>query len=179
MRHSQYTAFFRQLAEQHADILHSSQDCRFLRVVLSSDPLQRIMDAREFYDGMRDKLSPGYCMILQSYEVDYADSMGDQKTRECHGAFIILHKVEAGDFDGLEQVLDKTEEIGEDIMGATVHLINQDFTLPKKFMTFNGISNERVGPVGENYHGTKFSFFFTQGANPSLRFKQDKFTAQE
>ena len=53
MRHSEYTQFFRQLAEQHVAIQHSENECRFLRMILSSDPLQRVMDAREFYDGLR------------------------------------------------------------------------------------------------------------------------------
>jgi len=175
MRHSQYTSFFRQLAREHVNIRHSESECRFLRMILSTDPLQRIMDAREFYDSLRDKLHPGFAMILVSYEADYTDTGGDQKLKEYHGSFLILHPVEPGDYDGLEAVLDKTEEIGEEIMGATLLRINKDVTLPKKHMTVNGITNERIGPVGEVYHGTKFSFFFTQGANQALHFKKDKF----
>lgn len=175
MRHSQYTQFFRQLAEQHVAIRHSKDECRFVRMILSSDPLQRIMDAREFYDGLRSKVADGYIMILESYEADYSDNSGDQKLKEFHGAFFILHHVQPGDFDGLEEVLDATEEIGEDIMGTTLERINKDFSLPKKQMKVNGIMNERIGPVGDTYHGTKFSFSFTQGANPALRHKQEKY----
>lgn len=176
MRHSEYTSFFRQLAMEHIDIKHSADECRFLRLILSSDPLQRIMDAREFYDSLRDRLHPGYAMILISYDADYTDNNGDQKEKEYNGSFIILNSVPMGDYDALEAVLDKTEEIGEDIMGATLDRINKDFTLPKKHMKVNGISNERIGPVGEVYHGTRFNFLFTQGANPALHYKKDKFT---
>lgn len=177
MRHSEYTHFFRQLAARHVDIRHSDENCHFVRLILSSDPLQRIMDAREFYDSLRDRVGPGFAMVLISYEADYSDNNGDQKEKEYHGSFIILHYVGEGDYDALEAVLDKTEEIGEDIMGATLELINKDFSAPKKHMAVNGVTNERIGPVGELYHGTKFSFFFTQGANKALYFKQDKFIA--
>ncbi|WP_187261330.1 hypothetical protein [Pontibacter beigongshangensis] len=175
MRHSEYTDFFRQLASQHVDIRHSEEECHFVRLILSSDPLQRIMDAREFYDSLRDRIGPDFSMILISYEADYADNGGDQRIKEYHGSFIILHPVTPGHFDELEQVLDRTEEIGEEIMGAALVRINKDFTLPKKHMTVNGITNERIGPVGEDFHGTKFNFFFTRGANPALHYKQDKF----
>jgi hypothetical protein len=179
MRHSEYTSFFRQLAAEHTDIRHTKEECRFLRLILSSDPLQRIMDAREFYDSLRSRLARGYAMILISYEADYSDNAGDQKLKEYHGSFIILHHVAPGDFDELEAVLDKTEEIGEDLMGAALERINKDFTAPKKRMTVNGITNERIGPVGETYHGTKFNFFFTQGANPALHYKKEKFLPVE
>ncbi|WP_266206236.1 hypothetical protein [Pontibacter kalidii] len=176
MRHSEYTTFFRQLASEHIDIRNSEDECRFVRLILSSDPLQRIMDAREFYDSLRSRLAEGYAMILISYEADYSDNNGDQKLKEYHGSFIILHPVPEGDHDALEAVLDKTEEIGEEIMGATLERINKDYTPPKKHMTVNGVTNERIGPVGEIYHGTKFNFFFTQGANKALYYKRDKFS---
>lgn len=175
MRHSEYTHFFRRLAEQHVAIRHSEHECRFVRMILSSDPLQRMLDSREFFDDLRSQLAEGYVLVLESYEADYTDNAGDQRKKEYHGAFYILHHVEPGDFDGLEAVLDATEEVGEDIMGTTVELINKDATLPRKHITVNGITSERIGPVGETFHGTKFSFFFTQGANPALRHKKEKY----
>lgn len=176
MRHSEYTAFFKRLAERHVAIRHSEHECRFVRMILSADPLQRVMDAREFFDGLRSRIAGGFVMILESYEADYSDNTGDQKLKEYHGAFLILHHVEPADFDGLEAALDATEEIGEDIMGAAVALIKEDLTLPKKHMSVNGITNERIGPVGETFHGTKFSFSFSRGANAALKHKKEKFS---
>jgi hypothetical protein len=84
MRHSEYTQFFRQLASQHVNMRHSEEECRFLRLTFGSGPLQRIMDAREFYDSLRSKLSEGYAIILISYDAEYPNNNVNQKLKEFH-----------------------------------------------------------------------------------------------
>lgn len=177
MRNTEYNQLFREQARRHVDIQHTAKECRFLRMTLSTDPVARILDLREFYDSLKSKLKlkPGkFAMLLQSYEADYGDNGGDHRTKHFIGAIIILGKVKPGDYDEQETVQDKTEEIGEDIMGYVLHLFNTSF-MPHRVMTANDLQSAKVGPVGDNFYGTRFDFTFSEPAGQALYYKPEKF----
>lgn len=175
MRLKEYTALFRELARRHVAIQHSPTECRFLRVTLSTDPIARRLDLEELYNSLRTKLKAGYFLVLQTYETDYEDNVSDNLKKEFHGAIMVMGKVKTGDFDQLEEVLDRTEEIGEELMGTVLHTFRTDFTPPMKFMTAKDITAEKIGPVGDNHYGTRFNFSFQETANAALKHKPDKY----
>ncbi|MDX5510636.1 MAG: hypothetical protein LPK01_00320 [Hymenobacteraceae bacterium] len=176
MRNKEYNALFRDMARRHIDIQHTEKECRFLRMTLSSDPVARMLDLREFYDALAGKLKlNGKCaMVLQSYEADYNDNEGDHYTKEFIGGMIILGKVKQGDYDQQEEVQDKTEEIGEDILGMVLEQFGASYS-PHRHMTASDISSQKVGPVGDNFYGTRFDFSFSEPAGQALIAKPEKF----
>ncbi|QNF34368.1 hypothetical protein HUW51_17165 [Adhaeribacter swui] len=175
MRIKEYTTLFRELASRHVDIRHTDKECRFMRATLSADGLGRHLDLKELYDSLRTKLKSGYFLVLQSYEIDFEDNVSDNLKKIFHGAIIVLGKAKTGDYDGQEEVLDRTEEIGEDIMGAVLHRWQTDFTPPIKVISARDITSEKVGPVGDNFFGTRFNFSFSEAANGALKHKPSKF----
>jgi hypothetical protein len=178
MRNTEYNQLFREQARCHVDIQHSPQECRFLRMTLSTDPVAQHLDLQEFNNSLKSrlKLKPGrFALVLQSYEADYTDNGGDHRTKQFIGAIIILGQVKPGDYDEQEAVQDKTEEIGEDIMGHVLHLFDNSF-MPHRVMTANDIQAAKVGPVGDNFFGTRFDFSFSEPAGQALIFKPSKFT---
>ncbi|WP_310391569.1 hypothetical protein [Hymenobacter sp.] len=177
MRHLAYTALFRDLATRHVDIRHAQDDggTRFLRILISSDPIQRQLDLSEFHGSLRNrlKLAGGQaCLVLENYEVDYLDSDGDYIGRVHRGAFLVLKLTKADDYDGRDRAVDDCERIGEEVMGAAIaHLRGLGLRI-----TPADVLGECVGPVGDHFYGCRFSFTYMSHATVDMTFNPEKFS---
>ena len=104
MRHLKYAQLFRDLATRHVDIRYGQDGgTRFLRILISSDPIQRQLDLSEFQSGLKSriKLAGGLaCLVLENYEADYTDNDGDYYARLHRGAFLVLKATKQDDYDG-------------------------------------------------------------------------------
>ena len=103
MRHSDYITFFKDIATDHPDILHSDQEMHFARVVLNRDPLiGSTNQLSEFLNNLGNDLRYP-CMILIAYKGDFADNRSDNKRKRIDGSFVIMDRLEkSGDHDGEE-----------------------------------------------------------------------------
>ncbi|WP_201980339.1 hypothetical protein [Hymenobacter rubidus] len=178
MRHLEYTTLFRTLAERHLQVQHRPDQVRFVRLILSSDPLQKVMDFEEFYGGLKHKIDlrdGSACLVLENYQADYSDNDGDFTGKEHHGAFLILRPVKAGDYDQRDAVIDACEAIGEDIMAAAIAQLRAR-ERPVRISPGDVLA-EAVGPVGSHFYGARFNFSFRSPATPELCYDPTKFSS--
>jgi hypothetical protein len=173
MRHSEYVDMVRTLATRHKEILHSDSNPRFIRMHLSSNPLQEHLDMKEFQTHMRNaKAKPDLLMVLLSYEGEYSDNTGDGKKKIYSGAIMLLGAVQRDNWNAQDAMYDKTERIGEEVMAALMHQLNETYSY---HLSANDIMNEKIGPIGDNLHGTRFSFSFTGPASKQLYYNPSQF----
>ncbi|KAA3439569.1 hypothetical protein [Rufibacter hautae] len=174
MRTKEYNALFRELAEQHVDLLHSEKNMRFVRMTLSSDPMQRVLDLTEFNNSIKHKIKDGFFMVLQNYEAGFSDNGGDRTSKVFYGAFLILRNVDPNNVDAQEQAYDETERIGEEIMAAAIERINNYGGVPLTRISPSNVSSDQVAKVALQYFGTRFDFSFTM-ASKALKYNKEKF----
>lgn len=175
MKTKQYNALFRELAEKHPDLRHSETNMRFVRMTLSSDPVQRVLDLTEFNNSIKHKIKPGFFLVLQNYEVSYNDNGGDRTSKQYYGGFLILRNVDPNDAEAQEDAYDTSERIGEEIMAAAMHRLNNLDGVPLKRISAADVTNDHVAKVAMQYYGTRFDFSFTVAANRALKFNPDLF----
>ena len=174
----EYTALLKEAATRHKEIRHSEQECHFVKLVLSADPVQKATYWTSFFTKLKNTLKPGIALIAVSYESDYEDTGDDKTLSHRHGSFIILEKVKAGNDADRDEVLDRTERIAHEVMGFVL----QAFRSPEarrqgRFINRSNMALDAIGPVAENHYGNQFTFLFTQPATKALAFNPDAFTA--
>ena len=176
MRHLEYTTLFRDLAAKHRAIQHRADQVRFVRLILSSDPIQKVMDFEEFYGGLKSKinLSGGAaCLVLENYQADYSDNEGDFYGKVHHAAFLVLKSVPQGDYDRRDEVIDECEGIGEQVMGAAIARLRA--VEPPVRISPGDILQEAIGPIGDHFYGARFNFSFRSSATGELTYDATKF----
>jgi hypothetical protein len=177
MNHSEYTTFFRTIAEKHVDIQHSEEESHFSRVIVSGGPFRDVI-IEEFLNQLRSEIHTPF-MLLESYDADYEDNRADQLMKAYHGAFILLDKPENDDFNSIEAVISNMELIGEDIMGYIKNELRKprpDSTNRENyFVNMNDWTSEKVGKISNLFYGVRFDFTFRKTANSNLVYKPEKF----
>lgn len=169
MRHLDYTALFREAATRHVELRHSATDMHFGRMILSGWPLT-MLDVNELLTAQKAKLRLPV-LLLESYDGRYQDNGYDNVRKLASAAFIVLDKVEGSDFDNRDQVLDRCERIGEDVLGFAI-----DYYRRRKLkLDSSTISSEKVGPISGNLWGVRFNFQLPEVANNPLAYQADKF----
>ncbi|GAB3233015.1 hypothetical protein GCM10027346_20660 [Hymenobacter seoulensis] len=174
MRHQQYTSMCRLLASTHKDIQHSADQCRFLRILISTDPVQKQLDLSEFYSSLRTRLDlPGdrAAMVVENYQADYDDNKGDAYHKFHHSSFMILKKVEVGDFDGRDAAIDETERIGEELIATLIEQLNE----AGMYITPAEVMQEAVGPINQILVGCRFNYVFRSSARRALTHNPDNY----
>ena len=175
MRNSQYCDLFRDLATRHRRIQHTTAAPRFARIVVSLDPLQRILDLQEYLKVLATRLKAGtgdHVLVLETTNSQYQDNGGDHRKRNRHGAFLILRKG-CSTPDAIAEALDSSEEIGEQVFAAVLHQFEED--VRTRFDVGN-LTNDPVGPLGDGtWYGTRFDFEFQEPANAALYYNPDAF----
>jgi hypothetical protein len=176
MRHLEYTTLFRDLATRHLGIQHRPDQLRFVRMLISSDPVQKLLDYQEFTDGLRTALdlrNGQACLILENYQSDYSDNDGDFFGKEHHGAFLVLKPVGEGAYDRRDEVIDECEAIGEELMGAAIARLRAG--TPGARISPADVMQEAIGPVGDGFYGVRFNFTFRSPATEELTYDPTKF----
>lgn len=175
MRTKEYNALFRSLAEKHKEIMHSSENLRFVRMTLSSDPIQRVLDMKEFTTSIKNRIKDGYFLVLQNYEAGYGENNGDHTVKKLFGAFLVLRKADVNNPDDQEDAYSESERIGEEIMGGAIHLINNFGDKPGTRIGPKDVTSDQVAQIALQYYGTRFDFSFSLPANKTLKFKPEVF----
>lgn len=177
MRNAQYESLFRRLASAHHLIRHSEESVRFARIIVSVDPMQKQVDLYEMQTTLLgDYLKPDageQVLVLESLQTAYQDNQGDNYQHMRRGAFFVLEQ--ATDKAKAWEALDRTEQTGEELLGAILHEYRDK---PKDGRWLVGsIQSDAVGPVGGDltWYGTRFDFEFHTPATKSLAYKPAAF----
>ena len=175
MTHTEYTEFFRDIASRHKEIRHSAHDMHFARLILSNDPfLPTTAQLNDFLDSVKNKLQ-GPAMLLSSYEAQYSDNRSDNVEKMIAGRLIIIDEVKPiNDFDKEEEVLSRTERIGEECLGFAEKIFCE---WPERgFFEWDAAASEKVAKLtSRNFFGTGFNFAIKYSAQQSVVFNADQF----
>jgi hypothetical protein len=151
---SDLVEYFEKIATEHIEIKHSAANKHFYRFEL-------------------DEVLTGMCgpikypaLILEGYEINYAESTSDNIRKRRSGAFILLDKVnDLKDFNRIHEVWDEMEVIGDDILvkmkadkESRLVPVLRDFNINECSGTLLSINE-----LGQ--HGIRFTFNITSAQN--------------
>lgn len=164
MTHSDYITFFKERAEQHLKLMHLSDNKSAFSVIIENapNPFQPKTDLDNFLSSIRT-LAKFPHLLLISYDANYSGVKNAFVKKTMDGAFIILDKPNpARDYEKVNQVLNDTEVIGEQILAAfNAYVEENECTL----FVGDGTGAEKIGPVGDGFYGTKFYIKIEANAN--------------
>ena len=175
MRLLAYTALFQDWAARHVDIQYTAANGRFLRILISADPIAKQFDLQEFHNALRSKLKAkeGQAfLVLQNYQVDYDDNGGDHRSRLLHGAFYVLRKEAPGNVEARDAAIDACEQIAEDILAGVEQQLNATYEVR---LNLSDAFAEHIGPIGDGHVGVRMNFSLRAAATEELIFNPDKF----
>jgi len=171
MRHLDYTTLFRTAAEQHVDLRHTATEMHFGRLILTGWPLTKL-DIDELLTSQKQKIRLPI-LLLESYDARYTNGSGADNVRKVPtGAIIVLDKVGVADYDVRDEVLDRCERIGEEVLGYAI----EQYRKQNNKLDTGTISSEKVGPIGpDKLWGVRFDFQLPELANKPLAYQAAKF----
>jgi hypothetical protein len=175
MRLQAYTDLFQDLAARHRAIQYTAANQRFMRLTVSADPIARQLDLTDFYTKLKSKLKAlkgQPFLVLQNYQLDYADNNGEHFTREPHGAFYVLQTSTPGHAEERDAVTDACEGVAEDILAAVIHQLRATYRVR---ISLNDCFAEHIGPVGDHYVGVRMNFTWSETATRDLTYDPTKF----
>lgn len=176
MRNAAYEGLFYRLATTHKLIRHRDDSPRFARIITSVDPLQRQVDLLEMQETLLGNfLQPGageQVLVIESLQTQYRDNKGDNYQRQRRGAFFVLEQVL--DKTKSWEALDRTEETGEDLLGAVLAEYRDKPSQAR--WEVGSINADAVGPLHDGtWYGTRFDFEFFTPATVALAYKPAAF----
>ena len=171
-----YSELLRDLATRHVEIQHSAKNCRYLKVIVAADPIQKQLNLANFYDKAKSTWPGNAPLLLQlSYDTLYEDTGSDQVLAHRRGGFIVLHKAKNTE-ESRDEVLTQTERIGHELMAAVCDFFRGPAgRRAGRVLQRSSIAADAVGPIGDNFYGTRFEFDFTESATLLLQFNPAKF----
>lgn len=175
INHSTYLAFFQEIAEKHVDISHSNSKKAFVRVSLNRDPLLTSKhQINEFLVNEKVKLKPPF-MILVSYHGRYSNIPAGDPKKTFMGTFAILDQpVRKDDFDSENEIIDKCEVIGEDILGYLLEYYGLNPSYGE--MVSYPFESEALSGLGHNnYAGRLFHFEINRHDYNIITYNPEKF----
>jgi len=172
-----YTQLFRGLAQRHVDVLATPENGRFVRILISADPVQKQLDLSEFYNVLKSRLKAPIgqaFLVSENYQTDYSDNDGDYYSRDFQGAFLVLQKVKIDDYDGRVAGIDACEQIAEQVLAAAVQLLRDEHHVR---ISLRDAWAELIGPIGDGHVGVRVNFSWSAPATQELTFNAAKFTS--
>lgn len=171
MRHLDYTTLFRTAAEQHVDLRHTATEMHFGRLILTGWPLTKL-DIDELLTAQKEKIRLPI-LLLESYDARYTGGSGADNVRKIPtGAIILLDKVGTAGHDVRDEVIDRCERIGEEVLGYAI----EQYRKANTKLDTGTISSEKVGPIGPaKLWGVRFDFQLPEVANKPLAYQATKF----
>lgn len=170
-----YTALFRDLAQRHKLIAATPENGRFMRILISADPIQKQIDTTEFYTSLRTRLKApaGQAVfVLENYQVDYTDNEGDYFARHVQGAFFVLQKVALSDYDARDAAIGACELVAEQVLAAAVVQLR---TQHRVRVSLGDAWAEHIGPIGDGHVGVRVNLAWHEPATQELTFNPDNF----
>lgn len=165
IRHA--NSYFENLAQSHIAIQHTPEVPRF--AVMGIEQLismQWNFDLGENF----------FALVLEAFEGDLAGPDLTNAEAKVTGAFWVLRFAGREDYSTQQQVWENSHRIGSEIIARIAfdkeELYHNDQSDPNQFVKSfpqASVHFNKVGPVGDNYHGSRFEF--TIGHNNKLRFE--------
>ena len=172
--HTTYTAFFLLMATHHKLIHHTPEEVHFVRMNLSAHPVLASEDIKEFIKSLKNKLHfPALLLNAYQAKADAGDSH-DAKRKVIQGEFFILERVRKEDWDQQDEVFDRTEQIGTDIL-AFLGAYYED-TPEDGWFEWNDSMMEKISNLGvDSLAGTKFYFTISIPNEVAFQLNEDAF----
>jgi hypothetical protein len=172
--HTTYTSFFRLMAENHLDILHTPQECHFVRMNLSAHPVLAREDIKEFLRSLKNKLKfPALLLNTYQAKADAQDSR-DAKRKVIQGEFFILDRLQKDNWDEQDEVFEATEAIGTDILALLAEYYED--TPQEGYFEWNDTMMEKISNLEvDNLAGTKFYFAISIPNEVAFQLNQSRF----
>lgn len=170
-----YNDLFRDLATRHKAILATPANGRFLRVLISTDFVQKQLDLSEFYGKLRSGLQARAgqpFLVAENYQTDYVDQDADYYRRKVSGAYLVLQHVRLDDYDGRDAAISACEQIAEQLLGALVYRLRDEHAA---YLTLSDAWSEHVGPVGDGHVGVRMNLTWKEPATEELGYDATKF----
>lgn len=172
--HATYTDFFRTMAENHVEILHTESECHFVRMNLSAHPVLAREDIKEFLRSVKNRLHfPALLLNTYQAKADAQDSY-DGKRKVIQGEFFILDRIRKDDWDQQDQVFDATEAIGTDICAFLGEYYEDS---PQEgYFEWNDTMMEKISNLEvDSLAGTKFYFTLSIPNEVAFQLDTDRF----
>ena len=172
MRNTDYTELFNDISQNHKKIGNNDNKNHFARIVLNQDPLSGIY-LEEYLASISNSDTKYPLLLLISYDFTYTENNSNNRTKNLDGSFIIFDQVtDLGSYDEIDTVFNDTEQIGEDII-AYLKALNDRNNLNSGWFHITETSGEHIGPIADNFFGTKFYFTIHEYANAALKYNED------
>lgn len=175
-----YSDLIRDLATRHVDIRHSDapKGRRYLKIVVAADPIQKQVNLANFYTKLKGEFPSGAPFVLQlTYDTLHEDTGSDQVLAHRRGGFMVLHKAQNTEASR-DEILSLTERIGYELMaGVCAFFRGPAGRRAGRVLQRTGLAADAVGPVADDFYGTRFEFDFTESATRALTYDPTKFIA--
>jgi hypothetical protein len=125
-----------------------------------------------FYDKAKSTWPAKAPFVLHlTYDTLHEDTGSDHVLAHRRGGFMVLHKA-ANTEGSRDEILTLTERIGYELIAA----ICDFFRGPAgRVLNRSSIAADAVGPIGDDFYGTRFEFDFTESATKLLTYDATKF----
>jgi len=166
MKHSEYVAYFKDIATRQPDLLHTDAVNRFARVIYSEWPTPTLQ-LSEFLALNKSGLNFPF-MLCETWVRRTRAAGSEHLDHVFKGSFFIGdHLAEAKNYDQLEVLFDKTDRIASDIESYMLqefeeHLNGDD--QPKRNLIEGSFQLEHIGPFSGDKYGTRCEFQYSQSA---------------
>lgn len=175
-----YTDLLRDLATRHVDIRHSDapKGRRYLKVIVAADPIQKQVSLANFYNEAKGTWPAKAPFVLHmTYDSLHEDTGSDHVLAHRRGGFMVLHKA-ANTEQSRDEILTLTERIGYELMAAVCDFFRgPEGRRAGRVLNRSSIAADAVGPLGDDFYGTRFEFDFTESATKLLTYDPTKFLA--
>lgn len=164
MRHLDYSNFFLDVATRHRKLLHDPAGKSAFSTIVESapNPFEQKTDIDNFLSSIRTTGKFPHLLLI-TFEATYNGVKDSFVKKVMDGAFIIIDKPDGKrDYQKINETLDSTEEIGEQILAAlNAYAEENNCTL----FSGEGTGAEKIGPIGNDYFGSKFYIKIEANAN--------------
>ncbi len=177
MRLDTYNQLLGNLARRHKKIAATAQNGRFMRIFISTDPVQKQLDLMDFYKSLRSALKAPVgqpFLIAENYQVDYGDNQGDYFSREFRAAYLVLERVDVDNYAARDAAVAHCETIAEQLLGALVAQLRAEHAAD---ISVRDAWLEHIGPLSDKSVGVRLNFTWREPAAEDLVYNKDHFTA--
>ena len=164
MTHSDITNIFKEMAIQHASLRHNPSESKnaFVRILYNPSSLfETKLYLEEFLEKNRNNLKFP-CMLFFSTENTYQYDRDQVERKIFSGIFAIIgHKQRSFDNEQLEQMIDNTEVISEDVLARLYHMmvnVNRCEYLDSP----DELYSHKIGPIMDDFYGTIMYYSFSK-----------------
>lgn len=149
--------YFKTLAEQHKEILHTDNNCRIFRI-------SGIAGIEELLGQQTDMEFPAVLVEVNDDGTIGDESQSDNYLDKPSHPFFIIDRAEPGDDDALEASRQRTKRIGFEFIARMRHerYGTDDPKNPLLFLDFSNIPYQTIGPFGDSITGCMFTLRFNQ-----------------